>query len=133
VVWLLLVSVDSTYERHPPSDPSSASDSSREPGGGPAGRGGHDASQEKENLKQLAKQTGGSYFEVGKKESLEQIYRTIEEELRSQYSLGYTPDARAVDGYRTIKVGVTRTHATVRAREGYYARNRQGGVRYPCC
>jgi VWFA-related protein len=90
-------------------------------GGGP---GGSDVDREKSNLKQLAKQTGGTYFETGKKESLDQIYGKIEEELRSQYSLGYTPDANARDGFRTIKVSVRKKRMTVRAREGYYARTR---------
>ena len=31
-------------------------------------------------------------FEVSKKEPVEQIYSQIEEELRNQYNLGYTPD-----------------------------------------
>jgi VWFA-related protein len=93
------------------------------PVGGPGGgRGGSDPGREKENLKELARQTGGAYFEVGKKDTLEQIYGQIEEELRSQYSLGYTPDARAVDGFRKIQVSVRRKGVLVRAREGYYAR-----------
>jgi VWFA-related protein len=91
------------------------------PGGGP---GGDMAARGKENLKKLAKQTGGAYFEVGKKESLDKIYGQIEEELRSQYSLGYTPDASAANGYRTIKVGVRRKGMVVRGREGYYPRAR---------
>jgi chromosome segregation ATPase len=48
----------------------------------------------------------------------------IEEELRSQYRLGYTPGANARDGFRTIKVSVRGKGMTVRAREGYYARTR---------
>jgi hypothetical protein len=68
--------------------------------------------------KELAKRTGGACFEVGKKQTLEQIYGQIEEELRSQYNLGYTPDANAVPGYRSIKVGVTRKGILARGREG---------------
>jgi VWFA-related protein len=93
--------------------------------GGPGGPGGGPESRDgKENLKQLAKQTGGTYFEVGEKDTLDLIYAKIEEELRSQYSLGYTPDANARDGFRTIKVSVKRKGMVVRAREGYYARTR---------
>ena len=95
-------------------------------GGGPGGGGpgGPNGEQGKENLKQLAKQTGGAYFEAGKKESLDEIYAKIEEELRSQYSLAYTPDAKAIEGFRSIKVSVKRKGMVVRAREGYYARSR---------
>jgi hypothetical protein len=59
-------------------------------------------------------------FEVTKKSSLEEIYSKIEEELRSQYSLGYTPDANARSGYRTIKIGVQKKGMVVRGREGYF-------------
>jgi VWFA-related protein len=98
------------------------------PPGGPSGGGqggGTDVERGKENLKQLARQTGGTYFEAGKrKDSLDQIYEQIEEELRSQYRLGYTPDAKALDGYRAIKVSVGRKGMVVRAREGYDPRVR---------
>jgi VWFA-related protein len=82
--------------------------------------GGYDRSQDKENLKKLSSKTGGAYFEVTKKETLEQIYGTIEEELRSQYNLGYTPQAKAQNSYRSIKVTVNKKGMVVRSREGYY-------------
>ena len=31
-------------------------------------------------------------YEVSKKESIDEIYARIEEELRHQYSIGYTPE-----------------------------------------
>jgi VWFA-related protein len=94
--------------------------------GGPAGPGGDMAARGKDNLKKLAKQTGGAYFEVGKKETLGEIYGQIEEELRSQYNLGYAPDASPGSGYRTIKVAVRRKGMVVRGRAGYYPRARTG-------
>jgi VWFA-related protein len=97
------------------------------PGGGMGGPGGGRGGMHengKKNLQELAKQTGGAYFEVGKKQTLDEIYARIEEELRSQYSLGYTPDAGAVSGYRTIKIAVSRKGLTVRGRDGYYGRAR---------
>ncbi len=62
------------------------------PGGG--GRGGPVSGRPdgKKILKEISKETGGSYFEVSKKNSVDQIYNQIEEELRNQYSLGYTSD-----------------------------------------
>src|SRR5271168_1384311 len=45
----------------------------------------------KKILQQLSKETGGRFFEVTKKETIEQIYAEIDEELRNQYALGYTP------------------------------------------
>jgi VWFA-related protein len=93
------------------------------PGGGPGG--GRDYSDGKENLKTLSRKTGGAYFEISKKETLEQLYSQIEEELRSQYSLGYTPDANAQSGYRKIEVGVQKKDLIVHGREGYYSNAKQ--------
>jgi VWFA-related protein len=93
----------------------------RGPGGGsPGPGGGMNPSNGKKNLQELSSRTGGAYFEVGKKETLDQIYGKIEEELRSQYSLGYTPEANAAKGYRRIKISVQRKGVVVRGREGYY-------------
>jgi VWFA-related protein len=66
------------------------------PGGGggyPRGGGGQPEPREdgKKILAQISGETGGRLFEVSKKETVDQIYATIEEELRSQYVLGYTP------------------------------------------
>jgi VWFA-related protein len=103
------------------------------PGGGP-GRGSGDGgpsggpnrSDGKENLKNLAAKTGGAYFEAAKRETLEEIFIKIEEELRSQYSLGYAPDAAARSGYRKIKIGVKKKGMVVHGRDGYYAKARTG-------
>jgi VWFA-related protein len=75
-------------------------------------------------LKEIALRTGGAYFETGKKQTLSDIYTTIEEELRNQYSLGYTP-LNSEPGYRRLKVGVRKKGLTVQAREGYYVRSKR--------
>jgi hypothetical protein len=60
-------------------------------------------------------------FEVSKKLPIEKIYSQIEEELRSQYSLGYSPDrADLAAGYHKISVKTKEKDLVVRAREGYY-------------
>ncbi|MEN6536906.1 MAG: VWA domain-containing protein, partial [Bryobacteraceae bacterium] len=92
-------------------------------GGGPGGGGpggGPGRSDGKEGLQRLARKTGGSYFEVSKKTSLDDIYAKIEEELRSQYSLGYTPTTDARSEYRKIKIDVRKKGMVVQGREGYY-------------
>ncbi len=71
-------------------------------------------------LQQISKETGGSFFEVSKKQPIEQIYSRLEEELRNQYSLGYTPD-KAEPGFRKISLTVKQKGLTVQARDGYYA------------
>ena len=70
----------------------------------------------------MAKETGGAFFEVSKKQPIEQIYERIQEELRSQYNLGYTPEqADASPGFRKIRVTAKPKGLVVQARDGYYA------------
>ena len=38
-------------------------------------------------MQQLAQQTGGRFFEVSKHDSIDDIYKTIGEELRNQYNI----------------------------------------------
>ncbi len=73
----------------------------------------------KKILQRLADDTGGSFYER-KKQTLDDIYRQLEDELRSQYSLGYTPDKDTGRGYRRLKVTVKDKGLVVRARDGYY-------------
>jgi VWFA-related protein len=72
-------------------------------------------------LQRLSRETGGGFFEVSKKETIEKIYDQIEEELRNQYSLGYTSDqADAGAGYRKIRLTTRKTDQIVQTRDGYY-------------
>jgi VWFA-related protein len=90
--------------------------------GGGGGRGG-DRPDGKKTLQQLSKQTGGSYFEVSKKQTVSAIYSQIEEELRNQYNIGYTSDRTSTDGtFRKLQVTVKQKGLTVQTRDGYYAR-----------
>jgi hypothetical protein len=76
----------------------------------------------KKVLKQVSTQTGGAYFETSKKKPVDEIYAQIENELRNQYSIGYTPDRPLSEsGYRKIQLTVKGKGLTVQAREGYYA------------
>ncbi|HLH43850.1 MAG TPA: VWA domain-containing protein [Bryobacteraceae bacterium] len=90
------------------------------PGGGYPG-GSVNRPDGKKVLVRIAEETGGAYNEVSEKDPLNKIYARIEDELRSQYSLGYSSD-RPGAGYRSIKVGVKLKNLTVQARQGYYAR-----------
>lgn len=77
----------------------------------------------KKILNRFAKETGAGYFESTKKLPVEAIYRQIEEELRNQYNLGYTPDKAAGSGeYRRIQLAARRKDLVVQTREGYYGR-----------
>lgn len=101
----------------------------RYPGGGggyPGGGGGYPQQQQhpdgKKVLQRISKETGGRFFEVSKKEPIDQIYKQIEDELRNQYNLGYTPDkADTSQGYHSITLTTTNKDYIVQTREGYYA------------
>jgi VWFA-related protein len=72
-------------------------------------------------MERLSRETGGRFFEVSKKLSIENIYRQIEEELRSQYRFAYTSDHVGSDQeYRKIRLTTKRPGLIVQTREGYY-------------
>jgi VWFA-related protein len=99
--------------------------------GGPGmGRGGHGGGRRypeehadgKKVLERISKETGGRMFVVSKKETVQQIYSSIQEELRNQYNLGYTPDRTdaSESGYHKIIVAAKKKDMIVQARDGYY-------------
>jgi VWFA-related protein len=96
-------------------------------GGGGHGRGGQRPSESshadgKKILEQISKETGGRFFEASKKETVGEIYDSIVEELRTQYSMGYTPDKDSVaSGYHHLQLAVKKKDLTVQTRDGYYA------------
>jgi VWFA-related protein len=96
------------------------------PGGGGRG-GGQRRSEEprvdgKKILERVSRETGGRFFEVSKKQSVGEIYTSIVEELRTQYSMGYTPDKEsASSGYHHVQLAAKRKDLIVQTREGYYA------------
>ena len=75
------------------------------------------------DMKKLAEQTGGRVIEVGNKEDkLRQAFEQIQNELRSQYNIGYTPTNTKLDGtYRKIQIHAKNGDYKVQARQGYYA------------
>ena len=92
-------------------------------GGMGGGRGGRRFPEEhadgKKVLERISKETGGRLFQVSKKEPVNQIYSQIQEELRNQYSLGYTPNPLE-PGYHKIQVAATKKDLVVQSRDGYY-------------
>ena len=75
------------------------------------------------DMSKLAEQTGGRVIEVGnKQEKLHQAFDQIQNELRSQYNLGYTPSNAKLDGsYRKIQIRAKGGAYKIQARQGYYA------------
>jgi hypothetical protein len=58
---------------------------------------------------------------VSKKEPVDKIYADIEEELRNQYSLVYTPEKDLQLGYHKIHLSTRNKDLRVQARDGYYS------------
>jgi VWFA-related protein len=74
------------------------------------------------DMRKLAEATGGRVIEVGnKQDKLRDAFNQIQNELRSQYNLGYTPTNTKLDGsYRKIQIKEKGDYK-VQARQGYYA------------
>jgi VWFA-related protein len=73
-------------------------------------------------LSQMAEATGGQVFFPPSVEEVSNSFHSIEEELRSQYALTYTPADFKYDGsFRPIYLFANDRHYQVRARKGYFA------------
>jgi VWFA-related protein len=73
-------------------------------------------------MSQLAEETGGQVFWPPSVEEVSTSFKTIEEELRSQYALIYTPADFKTDGsFRTIYLYSNDRRYQVRAKKGYFA------------
>ena len=75
------------------------------------------------DLRKIAEQSGGGYFELDWRDDLDQTFERVADELHRQYLLGFVP--AALDG-RThdIEVRVNNRDAKVRARRNYLAGKR---------
>ena len=72
-------------------------------------------------MRQLSEETGGRMIEVGdRQDKLKDAFDQIANELRSQYSIGYTPTNAKRDGtFRKLEIRAKA--GRVQARKGYYA------------
>ncbi|MDP8989327.1 MAG: VWA domain-containing protein [Acidobacteriota bacterium] len=74
-------------------------------------------------LQRLSKETGASYWEVSKKHGIEDIYQSIEEELRSQYSMGFvSAQPPEISEFRNLKLATKQKGLVVQTRERYWAK-----------
>jgi len=96
-------------------------------GGGGGRRGGAGYPQEdrpdgKKVMEQLSTETGGAMIAVTGKTHVDQALTQIGEELRSQYSLGYSSDSKSTDTeFRKIALVSTKPGLTIQTREGYWS------------
>jgi Ca-activated chloride channel homolog len=73
-------------------------------------------------LKRLAEATGGRMLEVRGIDKLENALDEISDELHNQYSLGYYPENKTLDGkFRKVQISAIEKTYKVYARKGYYA------------
>ena len=67
---------------------------------GPFGMGGGGEGE----LRKMSDETGGHVYKVDRKHTLEEVFKELQDEMRSQYSIGYTPTNETKDGsYRHLK------------------------------
>lgn len=75
----------------------------------------------KKIMQEMASRTGGHAFEAHKTADLEPIFKLIDEEVRGQYLLTFTPDnAAAGDGFHKVAITTDKKDWTISTREGYY-------------
>jgi VWFA-related protein len=75
--------------------------------------------------RKITEETGGRVIVVRNEKDLEKAFEEISAELRSQYTLGYSPTNAKRDGtFRKIKVETTSKDYKVLARKGYFAPER---------
>ncbi len=73
-------------------------------------------------LRRLSEETGGRVLRVDRRHTLESIFDEIQQELRSQYAVSYTPSNASRDGsYRKVEIRLRQKDLKVQARKGYYA------------
>jgi VWFA-related protein len=89
------------------------------------GGGGSQGPDGKKVLQQIAQETGGRFYQVSHFHPIDKVFADIEEELRNQYNIGYTPDKPAEAGtylhlHLTAKTK-KKKDLVVQTRPGYYA------------
>ena len=74
------------------------------------------------DLKRMSEDTGGRMFRVDRKNNLKDIFDQIQQEMRSQYAISYTPTNTTRDGsFRKLEIKPISKDLKVQARKGYYA------------
>lgn len=73
-----------------------------------------------DNLKILSQSSGGKMYLAGGEEDLRPIAAQVDNEVRKQYLLGFTPSGRGDVKYRVVVVSVARSGSwDIRTRRGY--------------
>jgi len=74
-------------------------------------------------LRSLADASGGRFYHASRIEDLKGVFEQVAAELRTVYSMAYTPTNQKYDGsFRKIRVQASSADVAVRTRPGYYGR-----------
>lgn len=74
----------------------------------------------KHDLEVAAAATGGAQYGAVRAETLREALDNIGGELHAQYIISYRPNSQRAPGFHAIRVMVSRSGVSVRARPGYY-------------
>jgi len=73
-------------------------------------------------LQKMSGETGGHVYRVDRKHTLEDAFKELQDEMRSQYSIAYTSTKPEQDGsFRRLEIKVSDKNLKVQVRKGYYA------------
>ena len=73
-------------------------------------------------LRRMSNDTGGRVFHVDRKYTLEDAFKDLQDEMRSQYSIAYaTPNPKKDGAFHKLEIRTANKDQKVQARKGYYA------------
>jgi VWFA-related protein len=73
-------------------------------------------------LQKMSGETGGRVFKVDRRHSLDEAFKQLQEEMRSQYAIAYSSTNPEQDGsFRRLIIKVADKNLKVQVRKGYYA------------
>ncbi len=73
-------------------------------------------------LRRMSSETGGQVYHVDRSHSLDDIFKELQDEMRSQYAITYQPPSPKRDGtYHKIDIKLANKDYKPQARKGYYA------------
>ena len=73
-------------------------------------------------LHKLSDDTGGHVYRVDRRMTLDLVFKALQDEMRSQYAIAYTPLNDVKDGsYRKLDIRMANKDLKAQARKGYYA------------
>ena len=74
------------------------------------------------DLRRMSDDTGGRVFDIDRRTTLEDAFREIQEEMRSQYVISFSPSNPKKDGsFRKLELKTVNKDQKVQSRRGYYA------------